>query len=408
LIKVLAAAFIFTLLIELGARTMIHRFRKTFRWIIISEDISPALTAKKVTNYIGRSFDPELGWIRKPYAKGIDATRIGTTGFRINARGCRHNPGFEQHESSIAVFGDSYVFCRLVNDNETWPHFLSEITGTNVLNFGVGNYGVDQALLRLEREFGCLESRIVIIGFVPETMARIHSYWKHYFEYGNLLAFKPRFVIEDGKLTKHFPVVSSFSEFMAYREKLDTIQNLDYWYLRKFKRDLLRFPYSYYCLVRWRRYFPILWCLSVARLVANDEKWSRRAFEEVLRDNSRHTAQLYQDPHAKALLKALLNRANQVCASGGKQTLIITVPQPVDIERAKRGVRDYGEFFKSITTEIPVLDMTERFMNHPNPKALYIDGKLGPHTSAEANLLIAQAVNEKLSSMGWLPVASTR
>ena len=70
-----------------------------------------------------------------------------------------------------------------------------------MLNFSVGNYGVDQSLLRLKREYAKNKTKIVILAVVPETISRIQSMWKHYSEYGNTFGFKPRFVIVDDKLT---------------------------------------------------------------------------------------------------------------------------------------------------------------------------------------------------------------
>lgn len=40
--------------------------------------------------------------------------------------------------------------CREVNDNETIQYFLSNLTNSFVSNYGVGNYGLDQAVLRFE------------------------------------------------------------------------------------------------------------------------------------------------------------------------------------------------------------------------------------------------------------------
>ncbi len=48
----------------------------------------------------------------------------------------------------LIIFNNlSFVFSRQVEDDETWQHFLSRLSHSNVLNFGVGNYGFDQALL---------------------------------------------------------------------------------------------------------------------------------------------------------------------------------------------------------------------------------------------------------------------
>jgi hypothetical protein len=47
-------------------------------------------------------------------------------------------------------------------------------------NYRVGNYGLDQSLLRLERELPQLEAEVVVMGVVPETVVRVQSYWKHF------------------------------------------------------------------------------------------------------------------------------------------------------------------------------------------------------------------------------------
>ena len=89
------------------------------------------------------------------------------------------------------MFGDSFAFCRYVNDNQTWQFHLSKKNKKNVLNFGVGNFGLDQAFLKYLKMNKKLGSQKVIFCVVPETIARIFSYWKHYREFKNIFAFKP-------------------------------------------------------------------------------------------------------------------------------------------------------------------------------------------------------------------------
>ena len=50
--------------------------------------------------------------------------------------------------NKISVFGDSFAFCRYVNDDETWENFLEKKIKSNVYNYGVGNYGIDQSFLK--------------------------------------------------------------------------------------------------------------------------------------------------------------------------------------------------------------------------------------------------------------------
>ena len=120
----------------------------------------------------------------------------------------------------IACFGDSYTFCRQVEDHETWQYYLSNKLNNKVLNFGVGNYGVDQALLRYERTELPVSVKVVMLGFVPETICRIHSFWKHYLEFGNTFAFKPRFSVEKEGLKFHPNIMQTREDFFSIEEKL--------------------------------------------------------------------------------------------------------------------------------------------------------------------------------------------
>lgn len=49
----------------------------------------------------------------------------------------------------IACFGDSFVHCDGEKDEDTWEHYLEKSVGNlEVLNFGVGGYGLTQSYLR--------------------------------------------------------------------------------------------------------------------------------------------------------------------------------------------------------------------------------------------------------------------
>ena len=76
--------------------------------------------------------------------------------------------------------------------------------------------------------------------------------------------------------------------------------------------------------------------------------------------------------------------------------MLVIVPQPVDLQRRWNGNNDYGEFFEQLAKDIPVIDMTEKFLAAPDTKGLYVEGDLGPHVSEHGNQIIAQAVAEKI------------
>ena len=376
-----------------------HLFRPHFQWLIGHADEAPAIDNVLVEKHIAGGFDPDLGWVRKPGTKGTDQTADGPKCFTVDARGRRADSGNVDLAPGVAVFGDSYVFCRLVDDDETWPHYLSWKLGRYVTNYGVGNYGLDQALLRYEREVENLEERVIALAVVPETMARIHSYWKHYFEYGNLLAFKPRFTMDAKGLVLHPPAVRTSAGYRSYRDKIDEIRVLDPFYETKFRPDMLSFPRLVRVLARAHWHVPILWHLSVGAVSGARERGCRRAFDTVVRCNAEHTAAMYRDPAARGLFRALVERFRDRCRADDLAPLLVIIPQPIDLERQQRGRDDYRDFISELGTMLPVIDMTEAFLGVDNWRQLYVDGPLGPHVGPEGNRMIADAVAEPVSGL---------
>jgi hypothetical protein len=386
--------------VEYGVARLVRRLKPGFPWLLMPGDETPAIPAALVQRHVARSFDPELGWCRRPGEQGTETTDSGRVGYAMDERGRRRNPGFESEPATVACFGDSFTFCRLVGDDETWPHQLSRLLDVNAVNYGVGNYGLDQALLRLERELPDLEAQVIVMGVVPETVARVHSYWKHYFEYGNVLAFKPRFTLGPEGLRLHPSAVRRPEEYLTYQERLTEITRLDPFHAGKFRPDILRFPYLPKLVRRARRHLPVLAHLA-GGLIRGDggrEPAIRAAFRVVLRDNARWTARLYADPHARGLMRALVERFAAVCRAAGKHPVLLVIPQLADLERRDGGTAHHG-FLAEVSPTLPVVDLTERFRRDPDRDGLFVHGRLGPHCSRRGNALVAEALSPVIGEL---------
>ncbi|MDC0859200.1 hypothetical protein OAP45_00005, partial [Candidatus Pelagibacter sp.] len=150
----------------------------SIKWLILNKSIK--LNLKRFINFKKNIYDEKLGWSYKYSKKNNLITKLGY-----------RKSNYSKRKNHVLAFGDSYTFCREVKNHQTWEEIISKKKKTFVANYGVGNYGLDQAFLKFNFTKKKKENKIVIFGFVPETICRIQSSWKNFLEFGNINGFKP-------------------------------------------------------------------------------------------------------------------------------------------------------------------------------------------------------------------------
>lgn len=213
-------AFIFYL-----DRSLKHKLASRGLYLIEFPKVSPQVLEKF------KSFDPELGW--EPKENSFNKDNMGTyTGlpsnnhYTIDAYGSRLLP-YQFPRGLVSTYGDSFCLCREVSDENTFQAFLSKKLQSYVSNYGVGNFGMDQAILRLEKRYPQDPTKHIILAITPWTIERIISVWKHYSEPGNILAAKPRFTLEDNQL-KYIPnFIQNKAEFANLCRYKDFLHQYD-------------------------------------------------------------------------------------------------------------------------------------------------------------------------------------
>lgn len=381
---------------ELGLLFGVRKARASFPWIITEKDEVPDLDQAALNKFIGSSFDPRLGWVRKPNTSGIERGKNGNIRFEIDATGSRASR-LNTGSAQIAAFGDSYAFCRQVEDDETWEAQLARVNGVTVLNYGVGNYGVDQALLRYEDMQLPDSVRIIVMGFVPESICRIHSYWKHYLEFGNTFAFKPRFIWGGGrKLSLLENAIQKASDFEDMERLLPKVCANDFFYRRKFRALQFRFPYLLSFMRRPQRHFKLLaaiaWRGVLRAFSCGSERSENLPFTLIMQENIRDSHSLYRQESAVALLREVLLRFRAVAKSRGHIPVIVLMPQLLDIKLTVNRPPAYQAFYRGLNEYMPVLDLTETFTKH-NVEDIYINDQYGGHLSSAGNLVVAQEIS---------------
>ena len=329
----------------------IHWLKRDCPWIITTRDLDPVIDADGLARFFDHGWDSELGWTRKP-GTWHDETGAGgrRTRYHIGPTGARRDPTHDEDPFAVLAYGDSYTFCRQVDDEETWPHHLSGLIGGRVGNYGVGNYGIDQALLRLEREYADHPAPVVVMGVVPETICRIGSVWKHFSEYGNVFAFKPRFALSGDGALKLLPnPARDHAAFHRIAEMRPALEADDFFYARKFTPDMLRPPYL---VSLWRsrhRNLPLMGAAFVDRLAGG----GNRAFCRVMERNIDLAAELYREAEPLDLLVAITRRFSEFTADRGATPIILIMPQLYDLKRMRAGDHYYLPFIERLSGWAP-------------------------------------------------------
>ena len=380
-------------IVEIVIQLWVKLVNKKFQWLIISKDERPKLSKTGLKKFIHHGYDSELGWIRKPNTTNTEKNKNGEAFWSINSIGARTNPEFESQKSTISCYGDSFTFCRQVNDNETWEHYLSKLEKTNVKNFGVGNYGVDQSILRLEREFTNNQTDIVILAVVPDTICRIVSSWKHYYEYGNTFAFKPRFILKN-------------DEIKIIKNIIDQQQKFDFFYKQKFLKEKITFPYSFNIFRNMKRNFSILlwvtnifFCRKLGKDISDFEWESMKIIMDI---NLKWRLRLFQNTDVITLFQKILERFSRYGLSENFVSIFIFIPQKDDIEFIKKNYHFYKNFIDIINgiNGIFFIDITEKFLKASNLNELYSDdNQYGGHLSKYGNKLVAEIIYEQLKTI---------
>ena len=390
------ALLIILVAIEIFLQISVRFLKKSSSWLVTKQDELPHFNPQGLEKFFNYSFDHHLGWVRKPNTSGTEKGQHGNITFHINAIGARTSQ-FKDKKPVIAAFGDSYTFARQVTDNETWEEQLAAMEDYGVLNFGVGNYGVDQALLRYESQDLPNSIKITVLGFVPETICRIQSYWKHYLEFGNTFAFKPRFIIDNhGSLTLLENPIKHIDDFQQLKEKLDHIQANDKFYLNKFRSLQFTFPYVISFARHPLRHAELIssgllnQCLG---FIGKQNSWSQNLpFSMVMKNNIKDSHKLYQEESSTKLLDALIQRFQCQAASKGHTPIILVLPQLMDLKFAKRRKIPYQSYFEKAGKSLNVIDMTETFLNF-EIEQLFINDQYGGHLSVLGNQLVAKELS---------------
>ena len=369
--------------------------------------ISPGLLEKYT------SFDPELGWVPQPdqqkqkdtgdHLPGEEVESVVT--YSTDEHGSRVCPAVDREDGrgAVSTYGDSYCFCREVNDDETFQNYLAQEIDSHVGNYGGGNYGLDQALLRMKRQYPEDPTDHVCMVVTASSIARILSVWKHYQEFGNVLAVKPRYELNDGELELIESPIDEKEDLLDLESRAEFLRTHDHHYENWFKPHLASFPYATDFLddpdqIKYALYGAGIDLESEYDVsVPGIDFGARQAATNLRLERSRveYHERLFDE---KAdLLDALIGEFVDYAEEHDFTPTFVMVQQLRYATYEAEHGPIYGDFMDRLDERYPELetiDMAEHLSG--DPESLYVQRGEGGHYSPETNERIAEVLAEEV------------
>jgi hypothetical protein len=342
--------------------------------------------SKDTNTYL--QFDPILGWSIKP---SVTAEWEGHS-YTSNSIGLRSLREYSlvapEGVTRLAAFGPSFTHGDEVQGDETWEAQLEQARpDLEVMNWGVGGYGTDQAFLRYQTQGAAYRPDIVIIGFEEDNLSRNVNRFRPFFRPGTGLPLtKPVFVDGENGLVL---VENPFDNFETFQ---DTLLNQPDRFL-----DMLC-PHDFFC--QRDRYQPL-----------GLDAWHSfrffRTFVSELEQPDQSKTSLIQEPYVQRVNFLLIQMFVEEVVRNGSIPLVLIFPELSSIQTHEAGgVTDYAAAVTLLREQnIQVIDLAPAFAHDKTSQnRIYADyyASEGGHFSALGNRVVAETLLWHLCSQGLL------
>lgn len=319
-----------------------------------------------------------LGWSPRPGATSADGM------YRYNTQGIRSPvtafaPEAAEGVLRIALFGDSFTHGDDVPVEHSFGQVLEQqlITAgipAEVLNFGVGGYGIDQAMLRYREHGATFAPDLVVLGFAPENLKRNLNLLRPLYDPRSGLPFaKPRFVLTASGINLiNVPVPEP--DALA-----EILRNFESWELRdhEYFYDPEDFQAS------WWQHSRLLATMSDLRQ-GRENPWLLKRI--LFRDQSEE----------QQLGWNIIQAFRQEAAGGGSRFVIVHLPSHPEMElHAQLGRWTYQKFLDALDGDFEVI--------HPEAALIRAAGDEGfgkvfaGHYNQLGNRIVADAIFSHLN-----------
>lgn len=341
-------------------------------------------TQKNVNQYLrsqqpGMLYDSLLGWTLPADIKlrGLDSNGIRAGGGREYK--------MTKHDSvlRIALFGDSYVFGAEVDFESTIGCQLEQRMKTlgikaEVINFGVGAYGIDQAFLKWKYHGKKFSPDIVIVGFQPENVKRNLNMLRTLYSRKEALPFsKPRFVIKGDSLQLiNFPTVKP-------DQLVEIIKKVDQWNWIKEEEFYTDSDYVEYSWLNSKLFSCLVSICEENRFTYSEQE--------------REYYTINQEPSQLAL--RIIKEFKKDVEQNQSTFYVLHLPRLLDLKDFSNGDKFvYADLLDTIDSKYNLIHIEQALIDKASQSSFSSLFMPGQHYSAIANSIVAEELTKAIHS----------
>lgn len=320
-------------------------------------------------------YDPLVGWTYREhhtseyygpmYQHTTNGIRTGSQDIPIAT---------ESNKLRIAIFGDSFTHGDDVKFEESWGHVLEENLrhkgfDVEVLNFGLGGGGMDQAYLRWKNMGKKFSPKIVIFGFYEDDRLRNVSIIRAVQNINNGLPYsKPRFILENNGLR----LINSPTT--TPEDNLTIMKNMTNW-------DLVDYE-TFYKSELFKEHY-----------------WSRSKFLSLiytrLRSYLEKNTSIFPGPEEDKLALEIIKLFKSEVEQTGSKFFLVHLPTPRTLSEYLEGKPlYYKDILDHIKSEISFIETPSLFEHTKNASG---GGLFSNHYNPKGNKLVADDVTAVIS-----------
>lgn len=331
-------------------------------------------------------FDSVLGWTIRPGA----SEEQGGTVYTSNSIGIRASREYTLNKDAcvtrIAAFGDSFTHANGVSNDEMWTRLLEiEDPDIEVMNWGVGGYGTDQAWLRYKVQGAKYYPDVVLIGFMVEDIRRNVNRFRPFYSLNTGMPLtKPVFLYTEDDLVLEPNPMSSAAELLDYAtnrkdEFLNRVCEHD---IHCHREEYETSPLDVFKSFR-----------LIKTAVYKIKNW----------DGSLDT--IYQDDRYYLVTYEILRRFAEEVTENGSKPLIVLLPPLSTLERYNEtGVKDHQRLIDQLEVDgLPFIDLTDDFIEAKRTLGVELGGFFGGHYNSLGNVVVKEAVLRWISAFAPPP-----